>query len=131
MKICFRAWGHDNISATHKTTFELTKDSFVTPSGDCILGIEADFDKRDLMKFSRDNKRFKLTIKTGALEEVIFADCNPSFNHDSEFVVRLGNYSSNRTFGVNADKSAFMFSRDFIDAIKLGSSLEVCIEKAA
>ena len=36
------ARGHENVTAQHASTFEVTSDDFLTPAGDCILGIEAD-----------------------------------------------------------------------------------------
>lgn len=37
-----RAHGHEHISARHASTLELTEENYLTPAGDCILGIEAD-----------------------------------------------------------------------------------------
>ena len=31
------AYGHRNIRATHRSTFELTKDDYLTHRGDCII----------------------------------------------------------------------------------------------
>ena len=36
------ASGHENVSATHGSTFEVTSDDWLTPAGDCILAVEAD-----------------------------------------------------------------------------------------
>ena len=37
-----RARGHENVSAEHASTFEVTSDDWLTPAGDCILAVEAD-----------------------------------------------------------------------------------------
>jgi phosphoribosyl 1,2-cyclic phosphodiesterase len=37
-----RAHGHGNVSAAHSSTFEVTTDDYLTPAGDCIIGIGAD-----------------------------------------------------------------------------------------
>jgi len=37
-----RATGHEHVTAEHASTFELTTDDWLTPAGDCILGVEAD-----------------------------------------------------------------------------------------
>ena len=42
------AWGHPNISARNRTTFEFTKENHLTPRGDCIVGIRANKGARDL-----------------------------------------------------------------------------------
>jgi len=36
------ARGHENVSAEHASTFEVTTDDFLTAAGDCILAIDAD-----------------------------------------------------------------------------------------
>lgn len=130
MKILFHAWGNDKISATHKTTFEITKDDYVTASGDCIVGIASDFDVKKLVYFVHHYRKVKITLRTGALEEVIYAETNPGFKDDKEFVVRMGSHKTDRTFAVNADKSAKYFSREFVRALKTGTPMEVNVEAA-
>ena len=36
-----RATGHENVTAEHTSTLEFTSDDWLTPAGDCILGVEA------------------------------------------------------------------------------------------
>ncbi|MEF8854148.1 MAG: DUF371 domain-containing protein [Haloarculaceae archaeon] len=36
------ARGHENVTATHASTVEVTSDDYLTPAGDCILAVEAD-----------------------------------------------------------------------------------------
>ena len=36
------ACGHENVTGTHASTWELTSDDWLTPAGDCIVGVEAD-----------------------------------------------------------------------------------------
>lgn len=130
MKIMFHAWGHRNISAEHKTTIEFTKDEEVTPSGDCIVGVAADFDAVRLREFVKRYPRMKVTMRTGALSEVVHARVNPDFDDDHEIVIRMGAHASPRTFGVRADKAAAHFDREFVRALKTGSPMEVDIEEA-
>ena len=49
----FRAWGHENVRATHRSTFEVTKDDYLTPRGDCIVGIRSEAAARDLPEWLR------------------------------------------------------------------------------
>jgi len=42
MREVIRARGHEHVAATHESTFEVTTDDWLTPAGDCIVGIEAD-----------------------------------------------------------------------------------------
>ncbi len=127
----FRAWGHPNIKATHKNTIEFTKEDYVSPEGDCIVGISATFDTAELKRFVKKHTNVKITIKTGALKEIIMAKTNPEFSDEKELVIRLGEYASPRTFAVRADKAAKHLSRELIKALQLGSPMEVDFEKAA
>ncbi|MEM2023054.1 MAG: DUF371 domain-containing protein [Archaeoglobaceae archaeon] len=42
------ARGHKNLRATHRTTLEVTKESYLTPRGNCIVGVKASSSARDL-----------------------------------------------------------------------------------
>ena len=42
MEQVVRAGGHENVTAEHGSTFEVTSDDWMTPAGDCILAVEAD-----------------------------------------------------------------------------------------
>lgn len=126
----FRAWGHPNIKATHKNTIEFTKEDYVTLEGDCIVGVRADFDTAKLKQFVKKHKHVKITIKTGALKEIITAKTNPGFVDDKELVIRLGEYASPRTFAVRADKAAKHLDRELVKALQTGSPMEVDVEEA-
>ncbi len=126
----FRALGHPNIKATHKNTIEFTKEDYLTPEGDCIVGVKADFDVSELKKFVKKHKHVKITIKTGGLKEIITAKTNPDFSDDHELVIRLGEHASPRTFAVRADKAAKHLNRELVKALQMGSPFEVQIEEA-
>lgn len=126
----FRAYGHPNIKASHKNTLEFTKEEYLSPEGDCIVGVKADFDKEKLKAFAKKHKNVKITIKTGGLSETIIAKINPDFDDDKEIVIRLGEHASQRTFAVRADKAAKHLNRELIKALQMGSPMEVDIEEA-
>lgn len=130
MRILFHAWGDEGIRATHKTTFEITKDDYVTPQGDCIIGINSDFDAEKLKEFVRRFTKVKITLRTGSLVQEIGALTNPGFEDGRELVVRMGTHKDRRTFAVCADKSARYLDREFIDALQTGTPMEVDIEAA-
>ncbi|MEM2324735.1 MAG: DUF371 domain-containing protein, partial [Archaeoglobaceae archaeon] len=35
------AFGHSNITAKHRTTFEITKDQEISKRADCVIGVKA------------------------------------------------------------------------------------------
>lgn len=104
----FTAFGHPNIKASHKTTFEFTKDKEVTKTGDCIVGVNADFSLSELKKLL-DNKKIKITIRVDDKIEEITAQPNKGFNSKHEIVVRKTSFVSERTLAINADKAATNF----------------------
>ncbi|OYR88205.1 hypothetical protein DJ71_05040, partial [Halorubrum sp. E3] len=49
-----RAVGHEHVTAEHASTLELTTDDWLTPAGDCIVGVEADRTPREFSAAFRD-----------------------------------------------------------------------------
>lgn len=126
----FHAQGHPNILATHKTTIEFTKEKEVTKKGDCIVGVKADFDSRELHDFANKHAVAQITMTVGSYKETILAQTNPEFNDDREFVVRMGEHASPRTFATRADRAAKYLNREMIELIKKREKIEVRIEAA-
>ena len=48
---------------------------------------------------------------------------NKNFNSDHEIVVRRSNFISDRTLGINADKSSFEINRKIINKLKDSSNI--------
>ncbi len=121
-----RARGHKNIRATHKTTLEITKEKYLSPRGDCIIGVSAD------KSISELNETFKQALNTGApakvklklpdygLEEVLIGFGHPklSFTHKTDIVIRKSKYICGRTLLISANKAASDLNREFVDLLK-------------
>ena len=120
----FFAFGHENILATHAKTFEFTKDEHLTLRGDCIIGVNSDFDLAEIKKIiSRaEGRKIKIFIDTVPADknvrEEINGELNPNFLGSREFVVRKTGYVSERTFAINADKSSLELNRGLIKYLK-------------
>lgn len=123
----FIAYGHPNILGMHKTTLEFTKDSEVSLRGNCIVGVNAELDLVKIKKFikSAKNKKIAMTIEAISnqksnkkIKDTIYAEINPNFSSDREFVVRKTDFLSERTFASGADKSAFELDRRLIGFLK-------------
>ena len=119
------ARGHENIQATHRTTFEITKESTLTKRGDCIIAIGATKGAADLpLGFKEaarsESAQMKITIEAGELKEVIRARGSPRllFTHPTDLVVRKSNYVCGRTLAIRADKAASDLSRKLIEEIR-------------
>jgi|SRR3989338_207410 len=127
MEYRFYAYGHPNILGTHKTTIEFTKDEQLSLNGDCIVGVNSDFDLHKLMEFIKKSKNKNITITIKAklknknsekIEEILLGEINPDFNSDKEIVIRKTDFLSERTFAIRANKAAFGLSRDLIRFLK-------------
>ena len=116
----FYAYGHPNITATHKTTLEFTKDVELSSRGNCIIGIKADFDLKEIKKHIRKskNKRVTIRIANDSVQEKIIAYSNAEFSDEKELVIRKTDFISQRTFATKSDKAAFDLDRDLVNFLK-------------
>lgn len=114
----FTCLGHSNITATHRSTCEITKEDRLTQKGDCIVGVSARFDAEELERFAHDSGGMVITLRCGALKEVIHAKANPHFKAGNEIVVRRSPFASERTIATHADRACMDFSREFVEMIK-------------
>ncbi|MBT4023032.1 DUF371 domain-containing protein [archaeon] len=113
----FFIYGHENLLATHNTTLEFTKDSYLTKNGDCIVGIRADFSYDELMKL-KGQDTIKIIISIDEIKEEIISKVNKYFDHKEEIVIRLSDFLSDRTLGIKANKAAINLSREMIEKLK-------------
>lgn len=128
MEYSFSVTGHENLLATHKNTLEFTKEDFLTKNGDCILGINASFDSRKLKSLLKFNTNFELLIKVGDLVDSLDFVGNIDFVSDKELVIRRSNFVCERTFGINASKTAFEINREIVKKLQNPSvSAEIII----
>ena len=122
----FKAYGHPNIRATQATTFEFTKDPEVTPTGDCIIGVKADF------VFPRlDSRKVIISMKVGDITERATAILYDGFIDKEEMVVRKSDFLSDRTFAIHSDMAAKDLSQEFREKLSDPSTIiEVRIDEA-
>src|SRR3989338_8095472 len=120
MEYSFAIHGHENVLATHARTIEFTKDAELTKNGDCIVGVKAEFFLDELKKFLHCG-RVKITVEAGGCSEAVTAVPNKKFNSSHELVIRLGEFDSERTFAVRADKAAVHLGRELVAALGRGA----------
>ncbi|MEA2089253.1 MAG: DUF371 domain-containing protein [Thermoproteota archaeon] len=113
--------GDKNVKSTHKTTFELTKETALTKRGNCVIVVGANKGAADLssdFKEAMKKERAQLTIiiETGETKEIVEARGSPqlSFTHPTDLVVRKSNYICSRTLAIKADKAANNLSRKLV-----------------
>ncbi|MHC3129707.1 MAG: DUF371 domain-containing protein [Candidatus Bathyarchaeota archaeon] len=123
--VVFSARGHENIEATHKTTFEVTKETTLMKQGDCIIAVESTKAAADLpFEFKeaarKEGAQITVTIEAGELREIVKAKGSPQlqFMHPTDLVVRKSGYVCGRTLAIRADKAASDFSRELVEKLK-------------
>lgn len=123
--VVFSACGHKNILATHRTTFEVTKEESLSKRGDCIIAVEATKAAVDLPAEFKEAARkedalITITIEADKLKETVKAKGSPrlQFTHPKDLVVRKSDYICGRTLAIGADKAAINFSRELVNKMK-------------
>ena len=114
----FNFSGHENVLSTHRNTLEFTKESNLSLKGDCILGVNADFDYSELMELVNQCSRIKVVISVEDLKEEIVANINKEFEDKHEIVIRRSEFASKRTLGIKADKVAIDVNRELVERLK-------------
>jgi len=123
------AKGHPNVKCTHKTTLEITKEDYLTSTGDCIIGISAD---KSMLDFPEDFKerirnasRIVVEIQVDELREVITGRGHRDLllDHPTDIVIRKSNYICPRTLMISADKSARDIDREMVRRLREGGKL--------
>jgi len=125
-----RARGHEHVQATHASTFELTSDDWLTPAGDCILGIEADRTPADFADSFVEaaqsvDAEITATLSAGDHTHTITGRGHPdlSFEDDRSAVGRTSDYTCERTIMIGADSAAESVDRELVEALADGADL--------
>ena len=134
MEEVVRARGHEHVRAEHASTFEVTADDYLTPAGDCILGVEADrvpadFDEAFVAACRDADARITATFEAAGVTEVVTGRGDPglTFEDDRSLVGRTSDYVDGRTVLVGADKSAGEFDRKLVTALSRGAPLTLTL----
>lgn len=129
-----KAKGHYNVKATHKTTLEVTKDSFLTPRGDCIIGINADkgasqLDERVKDEIRRDTSYIYAVIVVNGIYDIVSGrgSSQLQLTNPNKIIIRKSTFISDSTIMLNADKSAKDIDRRIIKKLQQGSDLTLFI----
>ena len=139
-----RARGHENVTAKHGSTFEVTSDGWLTPAGDCILAVEADrvpadFDDAFVEACRDPDATITATITATTdddetYEETIEGRGDPdlSFENERSHVGRTSDYVDDRTILVGADAAAGDLGRELVEALADGAEVrfELVVESA-
>ena len=117
--------GHENIRSLHKNTIEITRESTLTPSGDCIIGINAKYGCSEIPKNIKEKLRdpnskvvfsiivnnYTFKISGSGHQDLIVSDPN-------DIVLRKSDYVCPRTLAVNCDKASDAIPRKLVQMLQ-------------
>jgi len=125
MRFEIQFYGHENIRSNHQKTIEITKESHLTPSGDCIIGVNASASCAELpqslkKKLQDPNSKVTLSIKVGAHEFNVEGRGheNLSLTHLEDIVIRKSEFVCPRTLAVKCDKASDLIPREMISLLQ-------------
>ena len=134
------AVGHENVTAGHASTVELTTDDWLTPAGDCIIGIEANRTPDDFApEFREACQNASATIEATFVvdgddethREAIAGRGDPDLTllDDRSMVGRTSDYTDDeRTIFVKGEGAAADLDRDLAAALADGADLTLRLE---
>lgn len=124
IKEVIRCKGHRNVKATHRSTFEITKEDYLTERGDCIICVSADKALQDLSqevkRAIRAGKRIRILIRVGDLVDEVIAYGDPRLSLESEtsMVIRKSDWVDGRTLAIKANKAAKDIDRKIVERLR-------------
>ena len=125
MRIEIKFNGHKNIRSLHQKTIEVTKDSSLTPQGDCIVGVNANFSCNDIptefkKKLREPNSVVKFSIKADDQIFSVTGKGHPDLilSHPEDIVIRKSDFICPRTLAINCDKASDSIPREMIKTLQ-------------
>ncbi len=125
MKFEIEFTGHENIRSNHQRTLEITKDSHLTPRGDCIIGVNAKSSCADLPeelknKLKNPDSKVNFSIKVGDEEFVMDGKGHPDLilSHTEDIVIRKSDFVCPRTLAIKCDKASDLLPRSMVKLLQ-------------
>lgn len=129
----FRAKGHPNVRATHRTTIEITREESLTPRGDCIIGVSSEASANDLPPWLKERIRsghlVVLVLCAGNICDSVIGHGSPQLTLKStvKMIIRRSGYVEPSTIMLESSKAARDLRRDLVEALSQGQYLDVYI----
>ena len=125
MKFEIEFSGHENIRSNHQKTIEITKESYLTPKGDCIIGVNATSSCSDLpleikerlkdpnakVSFLIQVEDYEFSVKGQGHENLILT-------HPEDIVIRKSDFVCPRTLAVKCDKASDLLPREMVSLLQ-------------
>lgn len=127
--------GHKNVTSHHKSTFEITKDTEIGPTADCIVGTSADKSMFDFPHEFKDriaNSNTVITVildtENGHDEITGYGHENLTLTHPTDIVCRTSDFTCPRTLMIRADKAAKDLDESLVEDLKNEKIMDVTIK---
>jgi uncharacterized protein len=117
--------GHENIRSNHEKTIEITKESHLTPQGDCIVGVNAKSSCAGLPEnlktmLKNPNSKVTISIKVGNEDFVIEGKGHPDLilSHTEDIVLRKIDFICPRTLAIKCDKASDLLPSSMVTQLQ-------------
>jgi len=130
--------GHQLVTGRHPTTFEITTEPHLTPSGNCIIGVQADKGCAGLSEefksaLANDDALLRTTLSCGGIVFETRSKGSSRFllDHPTDLVWRRSDFVCGRTIGIFSDTVARSLPRELIRCLAEGSEMtvELCVTR--
>lgn len=125
MKFEIEFSGHPNIRSNHQKTIEITKESHLTPQGDCIIGVNATSSCADLPsklkeKLKNPKSKISFVIKVNEYEFHVSGKGNDNLilTHTEDIVIRKSDFVCPRTLAIKCDKASDLLPREMVSILQ-------------
>ena len=125
MRFEIEFFGHENIRSTHKKTIEITKDTELTPRGDCIVGVGANASCFDIPKEIKEKLKdptsiVHFSIKVDGQEFIVQGRGHKDLilSHKEDIVIRKSDFVCPRTLAVKCDKASDILPRNMVKILQ-------------
>jgi uncharacterized protein len=118
-------YGHPNVRSLHSKSIEITKDGYLTPKGDCIIGIKANKACTDLeesirlgLKSSSSIVKMEVIVEDESFIIKGRGDDRLSMLNPHDIVIRRTNFVCPRTMSVLCDKASSDIPRVLVSLLQ-------------
>jgi uncharacterized protein len=130
----FSAYGHPEVTATHRTTFEITVEEHLSPAGTCIIAVRSEKGAVDLSTGFKDLLRSPgchliTVLECGDTRVTVTSSGSPDLllDHSTDLVWRRSSFTCGRTIGLYSDYTAVTLPREMITLLRAGRRLDVTL----
>ena len=130
----FSAYGDPHVTATHRTTFEITAEKHLSPAGTCIIAVRSEKGAADL------SDDFRILLRSPGSRLITCLTCRDTrftitssgspdliLNHPTDLVWRRSSFACGRTIGLYSDHTAATLPREMIRLLQTGEKLDILL----